>query len=379
MIRNVPVAKRDYYEVLEIEKNASPDEIKKAYRKLAIKYHPDKNQNSKEAEHKFKEATEAYEVLSDTQKKQAYDQYGFAGVDNMGGPGFNASAFSGFEDIFGGDFSSIFDSFFGGGGGGSRGGRRGPARGSDLRYDMEVDFKDAVYGDKVEVEYYRQQSCGVCHGSGASEGTGSKTCPTCGGSGQVRRSSGFFSIAQPCSTCHGEGTIIENPCSACRGRGVVKERQKLKVTIPAGIAPGKRIRLDGQGDAGPKGGPAGDLYVYIHIRDHEYFEREGYDLYCVIPISITQAALGGEVMVRTLDDKKIKLKVAAGTQSGKMLRIRNEGVPVLHGSGRKGDLYVKLQVQTPKKLNGKQKAALQEFSELYGEDAEPMPIRLKDL
>ncbi len=374
------MSKRDYYEVLEIEKNASPDEIKKAYRKQAIKYHPDRNQNSTEAEQKFKEATEAYEVLSDAQKKQAYDQYGFAGVDNMGGPGFNASAFSGFEDIFGGDFSSIFDSFFGGGGGGGgRGGRRGPSRGNDLRYDMEVDFKDAVYGDKVDVEYYRQQSCSVCHGSGAASGTGSKTCPTCGGSGQVRRSSGFFSIAQPCSSCHGEGTIIENPCTSCRGRGVVKEKQKLKVTIPAGIAPGKRIRLDGQGDAGPKGGPTGDLYVYIHIKEHEFFEREGYDLYCVVPISISQAALGSEVFVRTLDDKKIKIKVPAGTQSGKMLRIRNEGVPVLHGSGRKGDMYVKLQVQIPKKLNGKQKDILKEFSESYGEDTEPQPIKLRDL
>ncbi|MDC7239047.1 MAG: molecular chaperone DnaJ [Spirochaetales bacterium] len=374
------MSKRDYYEVLEIEKNASQDEIKKAYRKQAIKYHPDRNQNSTEAEQKFKEATEAYEVLSDAQKKQAYDQYGFAGVDNMGGPGFNASAFSGCEDIFGGDFSSIFDSFFGGGGGGGgRGGRRGPSRGNDLRYDMEVEFKDAVYGDKVEVEYYRQQSCSVCHGSGASSGTGSKTCPTCGGSGQVRRSSGFFSIAQPCSSCHGEGTIIENPCTSCRGRGVVKEKQKLKVTIPAGIAPGKRIRLDGQGDAGPKGGPSGDLYVYIHIREHEYFEREGYDLYCVVPISISQAALGSEVFVRTLDDKKIKIKVPAGTQSGKMLRIRNEGVPVLHGSGRKGDMYVKLQVQIPKKLSGKQKDILKSFSESYGEDTEPKPIKLRDL
>jgi molecular chaperone DnaJ len=374
------VSKRDYYEVLGIEKSAAPDEIKKAYRKLAIKYHPDRNQNNTEAEHKFKEATEAYEVLSDAQKKQAYDQYGFSGVDNMGGPGFNASAFSGFEDIFGGDFSSIFDSFFGGAGGQSRGGgRRGPARGSDLRYDMEVEFKDAVYGDKVDVEYYRQHSCDVCHGSGAESGTGSKTCPTCGGSGQVRRSSGFFSIAQPCSTCQGEGTIIENPCSACRGRGVVKERQKLKVTIPAGIAPGKRIRLEGQGDAGPKGGPSGDLYVYIHIKEHITFEREGYDLYCVIPISMTQAALGGDIFVRTLDDKKIKLKITAGTQNGKMLRIRNEGVPVLHGSGRKGDMYVKLSIQIPKKLSSKQKDILKNFSAEYGEETEPSPIRLKEL
>ncbi len=371
------MSKRDYYEVLGIEKNASVDDIKKAYRKLAIKYHPDRNQNSKDAEHKFKEATEAYEVLSDARKKQAYDQYGFAGVDNMGGPGFNASAFSGFEDLFGNDFSGIFDSFFGGGG--SRGRRRGPVRGSDLRYDLEVNFKDAVYGDKVELEYYHQSSCGLCHGSGASKGTGSKTCPTCGGAGQVRRSSGFFSIAQPCSACQGEGTIVEHPCSACRGRGVVKEKQRLNVTIPAGMAPGKRIRVDGKGDAAPKGGPPGDLYVYVHIREHEYFEREGQDLFCVVPVSLTQAALGSEIFVRTLDDKKIKLKIAPGTQSGKMLRIRNEGVPVLHSSGRKGDMYVKLQVQIPKKLNSKQKEALKTFAKLYGEDLEPKPVPLKDI
>ncbi len=371
------MSKRDYYEVLGIEKNASTDDIKKAYRKLAVKYHPDRNQNSKEAEHKFKEATEAYEVLSDAQKKQAYDQYGFAGVDNMGGPGFNASAFSGFEDLFGNDFSGIFDSFFGGGGG--RRGRRGPARGSDLRYDMEISFKDAVYGHKVDLEYYRQIPCLKCHGSGASEGTGSKVCPTCGGAGQVRRSSGFFSIAQPCSDCHGEGSIMENPCSACRGKGVVKEKHKLKVTIPAGIAPGKRIRLDGQGDAAPKGGPAGDLYVYIRIGAHEYFEREGQDLFCVVPISISQAALGAEIFVKTLDDKKIKIKIAPGTQSGKMLRIRNEGAPYLHSSTRKGDMYVKLQVNIPKKLNSKQTKALKAFRDLYGENNEPDPVRLKDL
>jgi molecular chaperone DnaJ len=266
------VAKRDYYEVLGVDKSAQPDEVKKAYRKLAIKYHPDKNQGDAEAEKMFKEATEAYEVLSDEKKRQAYDQYGFAGVDGMGGPSFNSQAFSGFEDIFG-DFSSIFDSFFGGGsmgGGGSRGGRRAN-RGQDLRYDMRIDFSEAVYGVKKEIEYHRQAACKSCSGSGAEKGSGSKTCPSCGGTGQVRRSSGFFSIASPCSACNGEGTIIENPCSDCRGTGVLRKTQKVKVTIPAGIDGGKRIRLDGQGNSPQKGGVPGDLYVYIDVKPHEFF------------------------------------------------------------------------------------------------------------
>ncbi|MBN2658420.1 MAG: molecular chaperone DnaJ [Spirochaetales bacterium] len=373
------MAKRDYYEVLGIEKGASPEEIKKAYRKLAVKYHPDRNQNNPEAEAKFKEATESYEVLSDPQKKQAYDQYGFAGVDGMGGPSFNASAFSGFEDIFGGDFSSIFDSFFGGGGRRGGGRRGGPSRGSDLRYDMEIDFHDAVFGTEREIEFAHHAHCKSCGGSGAKEGSAKKTCTMCGGAGQVRRSSGFFSIAQPCPTCNGEGVIIENPCPVCRGKGISRETRKLKVKVPAGIAPGKRIRLGGQGDAGPQGGPAGDLYVVIHVREHEYFERNDNDLYCVIPVTFTQLALGADVFVKTLDDKKIKIKIAAGTDNGKMLRIKNEGVPFLHGSGRRGDMYVKLQVEIPKKLSGKEKDILKDFAEKHGENEQPTPIRLRDL
>ncbi len=370
------MSKRDYYEVLGVERNASVDDIKKAYRKLAIKYHPDRNQNSPEAEVKFKEATKAYEVLSDPQKRHSYDQYGFAGVDNMGGPNFSSSAFSGFEDIFGGDFSSIFDSFFGGGRPSRRG---GPERGSDLRYDLEVNFEDAVYGTKAEVNYYRNSSCSTCHGSGEMAGTEAKTCPNCGGAGQVRRSSGFFSIASPCSTCHGEGTIIENPCITCKGKGLVQERQRLRVSVPAGISDGKRIRLENQGSAGAKGGVAGDLYVYIHVRPHRYFEREGNDLYCVIPISITQAALGGEIAIRTLDEKKVKIKISPGTASGKMLRIKHEGVPALSALGRKGDLFVKLQVQIPSKLSLGEKELLRKFAASHGEDSEPSPVPLSSL
>lgn len=371
------MAKRDYYEVLGVEKGAGADVVKKAYRKLAVQYHPDRNQDNAEAEVKFKEATEAYEVLSDDQKRQAYDQFGFAGVDNMGGPTFNANAFSGFEDIFG-DFSGIFDSFFGGGGGGGRGGRRsgGRPRGSDLRHDIRVNFEDAVFGKEIEIEYDRLKGCDDCHGAG---GEGVRTCAQCGGSGQVRRNSGFFSIATACTSCGGEGTVIDNPCSGCRGSGTVRSHQKLKVTIPPGMDPDRRIRLEGQGNNGSKGAAAGDLYVYIHVRPHQHFERHDYDLYCVLPISMTQAALGADIWVNTLDSKRIKLKVPSGTQDSKMLRIRGEGVPVLNGGTRRGELYVKLKVEIPSRISGKEKDLLKKFAESHGESQEPTPIRLKDL
>lgn len=370
------MSKRDYYEVLGIEKGAGADDIKKAYRKLAVKYHPDRNQDNADAEAKFKEATESYEVLSDEKKRQAYDQFGFAGVDNMGGPTFNANAFSGFEDIFG-DFSGIFDSFFGGGGGG-RGGRRsgGRSRGSDLRHDIRVDFDHAVFGREVEIEYDRLKSCNDCHGTG---GEGVRTCSQCGGSGQVRRNSGFFSIATACTSCGGEGTVIDNPCSSCRGSGTVRSHQKIKVNIPPGMDPDRRIRLEGQGNHGLKGAPPGDLYVYIHIRPHQHFERHDYDLYCVLPISMTQAALGTEIWVNTLDAKRIKLKVPSGTQDAKMLRIRGEGVPVLNAGGRRGDLYVKLKVEIPTRLSARERELLKQFAERHGESNEPKPVRLKNL
>ncbi len=370
------MSKRDYYEVLGVEKGAGADDVKKAYRKLAVKYHPDRNQDNPEAEAKFKESTEAYEVLSDEKKRQAYDQFGFAGVENMGGPTFNANAFSGFEDIFG-DFSGIFDSFFGGGGGG-RGGRRsgGRPRGSDLRHDLRVDFEEAVFGKEVEIEYDRLKACDDCHGAG---GEGVRTCSQCGGSGQVRRNSGFFSIATACTTCGGEGTVIDNPCSSCRGSGTVRSHQKIKVTIPPGMDPDRRIRLESQGSHGPKGAPPGDLYVYIHVRPHKHFERHDYDMYCVLPISMTQAALGADIWVISLDNKRIKLKVPSGTQDSKMLRIRGEGVPVLNGGGRRGDLYVKLKVAIPSRISGKEKDLLKQFAASHGEADEPAPVQLKDL
>lgn len=376
------MAKRDYYEVLGVQKGASPEEIKKAYRKLAVQYHPDKNPGDSQAEERFKEASEAYEILSDEKKRQTYDQFGFAGLDGMGG-GAGAQDFSNvfrdFGDIFG-DFS-IFDSFFGGGGGGGRSGRRrtSAVRGSDLRYDLRVPFKDAAFGTKVEVAYKRSVSCESCSGTGAKPGTGKKTCPTCGGSGQVRRSSGFFSIASTCPTCNGEGTIIENPCTECHGTGRVEKNTRIKVTIPAGIENGKRINIPGQGDAGKNGGPAGDLYVFINVEPHEHFERDGADLYCVIPIDIVQASLGAEITVPTLEDKRVKLKIPSGTQSGKILRLRNEGIPYLNNQNRRGDLYIKIQVRTPERMSAKAKSLLKEFAELEGSEDSPRPVPLREL
>ena len=377
------MSKRDYYEVLGVAKEASKDDIKKAYRKLAIKYHPDKNAGNKEAEEKFKEATEAYEVLSDESKKSAYDQFGFAGVDGMSGGAHDySSVFRDFEDIFG-DFSGIFDSFFGGAGGGGRarrsGGSRHVPRGADLRYNLDVSFKDAVFGTKVEIAFNKNSSCTACSGTGAAPGSGRKTCTTCGGAGQVRRNSGFFSIASPCPTCRGEGFILENPCKSCSGSGVIRKKQKIKVTIPAGIETGKRINIPGQGDAGPNGGEPGDLYVFINVRPHEYFERSGEDLYCMIPISFTQASLGTEIFVNTLDDKKVKLKIPAGTQNGKVLRMRGEGVPYLHNSKKRGDLYLKIHVEVPVKLSSRQKQFLEEMSKSFESSDNPQPVRLSSI
>jgi molecular chaperone DnaJ len=374
------VSKRDYYEVLGVPKNASKEDIKKAYRKLAVKYHPDRNPGDEKAEEMFKEATEAYEVLYDDKRRQAYDQFGFAGVEGMGtgagGQGF--SGFRDFEDIFG-DFGDIFGSFFGGGGGRSGRSDRGARRGADLRYNLDISFKDAVFGTRVEVSYDRHVTCPSCGGNGAETGSGRKVCPTCGGSGQVRRSSGFFSIASPCPTCNGEGYVIDNPCTMCHGSGVISKHQKLKVTIPPGIESGKRINIPGQGDAGPNGGPAGDLFVYVRVRPHDFFERHGNDIYCVVPISFTQAALGAEIMVPTLEGKKVKVRVPPGTQNGKILRLKNEGVPHLHNSTRRGDLYIKIRVDVPKHLSSRAKSLLKELAEMEGENNSPTPVPLSEL
>jgi len=374
------MAKRDYYEVLGVQKGATKEEIKKGYRKLAVMYHPDKNPGNKEAEDKFKEATEAYEVLSDDQKRQIYDQYGFAGLEGMagggGGQGFS-HAFHDFEDLFGG-FGDVFENLFGGGGSSSRRRGGGPDQGASLRYDLEISFKDAVFGTKAEISFQHNEVCESCRGTGGAEGSKRKICPSCGGAGQIRRSAGFFSVAQTCPTCQGEGTVVDNPCKACGGSGLQKKRKKIVVTIPPGVDNGKRIAVPNQGDAGRGGGPSGDLVIILHVAPHRYFERNGQDLYCAIPVSMTQAALGSEITVTSLDDKKIKLRIPAGTQHGKLLRLRDEGVPY-GNSGRKGDMYIKVLITVPTKLSAKAKQLLEEVAAVQGEDANPKPVAISDL
>jgi molecular chaperone DnaJ len=377
--------KRDYYEVLGVEKNATQDEIKKAYRKLAIKYHPDRNPGDKAAEEKFKEATEAYEVISDEKKRPIYDQYGFSGLDGMdqGGGGAQYShAFHDFSDLFGsmgGGFGDIFDNLFGGGaGGGSSRQGGGTSEGASLRYDLDVSFRDAVFGATAEIRFKHNEVCEECHGTGGASGSSRKTCPTCQGVGQIRRSSGFFAVQQTCPTCHGTGTIIDKPCSACHGTGVQERSKKMTLTIPAGVDNGKRIAIPHQGDAGENGGSAGDLIVVIHVEPHEYFERDGQDLYCAVPVSLAQAALGADITVTSLDRKQIDLKVPAGTANEKLLRVRGEGVPFT-GSTRRGDLYVKIILQVPQHLSFQQKELLQQYMKLENATNSPQMIPLSSL
>jgi molecular chaperone DnaJ len=372
------MAKRDYYDVLGVDKSASLDDIKKAYRKLAIRYHPDKNPGDQTAEEYFKEATEAYDVLSDSTKRQTYDQFGFAGVDGMrtGTQDFS-HVFRDFEDIFG-DFGGLFEGLFGGGRRRAPGGRAA-ARGDDLRYDLEVPFEDAVFGTETEVSFARHEGCDACNGSGMEGGARRQICPSCGGTGQVRRNSGFFSIASSCPQCRGEGDIVDRPCNACRGSGRQRRNRRLKITIPAGIEAGKRIRIPGQGDGGGGGRPPGDLYVYVHVRPHEFFERHGTDLYCVIRVGMVQAALGAEVVVPTLDQHRVKVRVPPGTQNGKMLRLRNEGVPYPGERHRRGNLYIKVLVHVPDKVPARARRLLEEYSQVVGDNNAPQRVPLTEL
>lgn len=375
------MAKRDYYDVLGVDKKAALDDIKKAYRKLAIRYHPDKNPGDQAAEERFKEATEAYDVLSDTRKREAYDQFGFAGVDGMrsGGPQDFSHVFRDFEDVFG-DFGGIFDSLFGGGGRRrTPGGRQAAARGDDLRYDLRVPFADAVFGSDVEISFARHEACDPCRGTGAAGGARRTICSSCGGSGQVRRSSGFFSIASTCPQCEGAGDVVERPCQHCRGSGRQRRNRRLKITIPKGIEPGKRIQIPGEGDGAGGNRPPGDLYVYVHIQPHDLFERHGNDLYCVIRVGIVQAALGAEVVVPTLDQRRVKVKIPAGTQNGKMLRLRNEGVPYRGEGHRRGNLYIRVLVKVPEKMPARARHLLEEFSRVLPDDNAPQTVPLADL
>jgi molecular chaperone DnaJ len=352
------MSKRDYYEILGVGKNADEKEIKKSYRRVAMKYHPDRNPDDPKAEDKFKEATEAYDVLMDGEKRSAYDQYGHAGVDpNMGGSGFGGGNFS---DIFG----DVFGDIFGGGGGGGRG-RGGPQRGSDLRYTLDISLEDAVKGATVEIRVPSLSACDTCHGSGSKKGSSPTTCGTCGGAGQVRMQQGLFQVQQACPTCRGRGKTITDPCNSCHGQGRVEKTKTLSVKVPPGVDTGDRIRLSGEGEAGPEGGPAGDLFVQMSVKQHPIFERDGKHLYCEVPITFADAALGGELEVPTLDGR-VKLKIPAETQTGKLFRLRGKGVKPVRG-GSVGDLLCRAVVETPVKLNKDQKALLQQLQDSLGE------------
>jgi molecular chaperone DnaJ len=355
------MAKRDFYDILGVNRDASDDEIKKAYRKLAMKHHPDRNPDNPKSEEHFKEAKEAYEILSDGQKRAAYDQYGHAGVDPQAGMGGGAGA-GGFSDAFGG----IFDEIFGGGGGG-RGGRSNIYRGADLRYNLEITLEQAAFGTETKIRIPTMEVCEPCKGSGAKAGTQPKTCPTCQGSGQVRLQQGFFSIQQTCPKCHGTGRFIADPCGSCHGAGRIKQHKTLAVKIPAGVDEGDRIRLSGEGEHGINGGPSGDLYVQIHLKAHAVFQREQNDLHCEMPISFTTAALGGEIEIPTLD-AVATIKIPAETQSGKTFRLRGKGIKGVR-SHTHGDLLCHVVVETPVHLTDRQKELLRELEESSKENA----------
>lgn len=354
------MSKRDYYEVLGVSRDVNEADLKKAYRRLAMKYHPDRNADNAEAEDKFKEAKEAYDILSDSQKRAAYDQFGHAGVDPSAGARPGAAGFSGdFGDIFGDVFGDIF-------GGGRRGGGNRAFRGADLRYNLELSLEKAVFGTEVSIRVPTLETCSSCSGSGAKKGSTPTTCVTCGGVGQVRMQQGFFSVQQTCPNCKGQGKVVSNPCPDCHGEGRVQKHKTLSVKVPAGVDNGDRIRLAGEGEAGENGGPSGDLYVQVQVKPHPIFKRDDNDLLCEMPISVVTATLGGELEVPTLNGR-LKLKIPAETQSGNLFRMRGKGVKSVRG-GAVGDLLCRVNVETPVKLSGKQKELLKEFEKSLQED-----------
>src|SRR5579862_8910597 len=366
------MAKRDFYKVLDVPRNATEAEIKKAYRRLAMKYHPDRNPNDREAEEHFKEAKEAYEVLSDTNKRAVYDQYGHAGVEasrsGAGGTGgFGFSSAEAFSDVFGDVFGDIF--------GASRRGGSQMLRGADLRYEIALDLSDAVFGRSVEIEVNKLVECDVCHGGGAARGTTPSTCDTCSGTGQVRVSQGFFTLQQTCPHCRGTGRVVRNPCDQCLGQGRVRRGKKLSVKIPAGVDSGDRVRLGGEGEAGRNGGPPGDLYVEVHVREHAIFERDGMHLSCDVPVSFATASLGGSVEVPTLDGQVV-LKIPPETQSGRVFRLREKGVKSVRGNAR-GDLFCRCVVETPVNLSSEQRALLKQLDDSLKHDAHKHAPRQK--
>ncbi len=362
------MAKRDYYEVLGVNRDANEEDIKKSYRKLAMKYHPDRNPDSKDSEDKFKEAKEAYEMLSDANKRAAYDRFGHAGVDPSMGAGPGAAGMGGFADAFG----DIFEGIFGGAGGR---GRSNVYRGSDLRYNLEISLEQAARGYETKIRIPSIEQCETCHGSGAKPGTSTKQCPTCNGQGQVRVQQGFFSIQQTCPKCHGTGKIIPEPCKTCDGAGRVKRQKTLSVKIPAGVDEGDRIRLTGEGEPGLNGGPAGDLYVQMTVKAHPVFQREADDLHCEMPISFVTSALGGEIEIPTLEGAA-QIKIPAETQSGKTFRLRGKGIKGVRSSFP-GDLYCHVVIETPVNLTSRQKELLREFEDINLKDADRHNPRAK--
>lgn len=376
MSSNTRVTKADYYEVLGVSRDCSDAELKSAYRKLALQYHPDRNPGNHEAEERFKEASEAYQVLSDADKRAAYDRYGHAGVSGAGS-GFGGSPFGGavdLGDIFGDLFGQMFDM------GGQRGNSR-QQRGDDLRFDLTIDFQDAIFGSEKDVRIRRLEVCATCHGSGSASGRGPTVCAQCQGRGQLRYQQGFFSVARTCSVCRGTGAIISDPCTTCRGETRAAKELKLNVKVPPGVEDGTRIRYSGEGDAGRSSGPKGDLYIVISVRAHDFFERDGHDLHCVVPISFPQAALGADIPIPAIDGE-VMLKVPEGTQSGKELRIRGKGVPYLNERGR-GDLIVQVMVQVPRKLSKTQREQIRQLDEALAVENKPtsrsLLSKVKDL
>ncbi len=360
------MAKADFYDILGVSKSADDRELKSAFRKLAMKYHPDRNPDDSEAEKRFKDINEAYETLKDPQKRAAYDQFGHAAFEQGGpggfGRGFGGGA-SGFSDIF----EDIFGEMMGGRQRRSSGGRE---RGADLRYNMEISFDEAFAGKTAQIRVPTSVQCDQCNGSGASPGSSPATCGTCHGAGRVRASQGFFSVERTCPTCHGRGETITDPCTKCSGQGRVTEERSLSVNIPAGIEDGTRIRLAGEGEAGMRGGPSGDLYIFLSVKPHEFFQRDGADLYCTVPVSMTTAALGGQFDVVTLDGQKTRVKVPEGTLNGRQFRLRSKGMPVLRSS-QKGDLYIQIAVETPQNLTKRQRELLEEFDSISSQHNHP--------
>jgi molecular chaperone DnaJ len=362
------VSKRDYYEVLGVSRTCTEVELKGAFRKLAMQHHPDRNPGDAECEHKFRELNEAYEVLKDGDKRAAYDRFGHAAFEQGGGGG----GAHGFGADFASTFSDIFEDLFGwGGGGGRRGGRgSGRERGSDLRYNMEITLEEAFEGKNAQVRIPTSVTCEVCSGSGAKAGSKPKTCATCGGAGKVRHAQGFFTLERTCPTCQGRGQVIDDPCDACEGAGRITRERMLSVNIPPGVEDGTRIRLAGEGEAGVRGGPPGDLYIFLSLQPHELYQRDGADLHCRVPISMVTAALGGEVAVPAIDGSEAKVKIPAGTQTGGRFRLPGKGMPVLR-SKQTGDLYVQVAVETPQKLTKRQRELLAEFDKLSSEHTQP--------